>query len=129
VEPLATLADLKAHWSGLPADKEDDAEQKLMEASVIIRELYPVDARIKAGTLNPDTVRLVVCQMVKAALDVDETEMPADVSQASFTTGPFTQNLSFRSRDGNLFLTKLQRQLLTGGGARSRKAFTITPGR
>lgn len=128
-EPLATLADLKTHWPALGPADEREAEQKLVEASIVLRGLYPwIDARISAGTLAQETVTYVVCDMVKTALDVSEHAIPGDVSQASFTSGPFTQNLSFRSRDGNLFLTRLHRQLLTGGGTRNRKAFTITPG-
>lgn len=130
MEPLATLEDLKDHWAGLDEGMWSDADQKLREASVVVRGLYPwVDARIKSGALAADTVKYVVCDMVKTALDVSEHEIPGDVSQASFTSGPFTQNLSFRSREGNLFLTRLHRQLLTGGGSRNRKAFTIIPGR
>lgn len=129
--PLATIADLRQHWPAMTTDMEDDAEHKLFEASVIVRGLYPwVDQRIENGTLSAATVTYVVCDMVKTALNVGETDvdLPSNVSQASFTTGPYTQNLSFRSNDGNLFLTKLHRQLLTGGGSRNRRAFTIIPG-
>lgn len=126
--PLATLVDLKNHWSGLRAEDEADAGQKLMEASIIVRGLYPVDVRIMSGVLDPETVTYVVCDMVKTALDITETDVPADVTQLSFGAGGFTQSATFKDRDGKLFLTKLHRQLLTGGGARNRKAFTIMPG-
>lgn len=128
MEPLATIVDLRNHWSALPVDKESDAEQKLMEASVTVRSLYPVDARIKSGLLMRETAVLVVCDMVKTALDIDDTEIPADVTQLSFGAGGFNQSATFRARDGKLFFTRLHRQMLSGGGARNRKAFMIMPG-
>lgn len=129
--PFATLDDLRAHWSGLPVDLEDEAEQKLSEASTILRGLYPgIDARVVSGALSSDVVILVVCQMVATAI---RREMDAgngdNVEQQSFTTGPYTQSLHFRVRDAELFLSRMHRQLLSGGGARNRKAFTIIPGR
>ena len=128
MEPLATVADLRKHWSALPVDKEPEAEQKLLEASVIVRSLFSVDARIRSGKLMRETAVFVVCDMVKTALDIDETDIPADVTQLSFGAGPHTQSYSFKDRDGKLFFTRLHRQMLTGGGARSRKAFMIMPG-
>ncbi|POH58269.1 hypothetical protein [Arthrobacter glacialis] len=128
MDALATLAELKKHWPSLPAEQEADAEQKLIEASIIVRGLYPVDARIASGALDPATAAYVVCDMVKTAMDIDETDVPADVTQLSFGAGGFTQSATFKDRDGKLFLTKLHRQLLSGGGSRNRKAFTIIPG-
>lgn len=129
MKPFATLADLTNHWPDLPENKEEEAEHKLKEASTLVRGLYPAtDGKIKAGTLSEDVVVLVVCDVVKEALNISDDEAQGNLSQATFGAGPFTRNLSFRSREGNLFLKKLHRQLLTGGGSRSRRAFTIMPG-
>lgn len=130
-EPFATLDDLVKHWPGIPDELREVAETKLAEASTIIRGLYPgIDARISEGRLDVDVVKLVVCQMVattlKRELDASEGD---DVSQQTFTAGMFSQSLSFRAREASLFLTKLHRQLLSGGGNRNRKAFMIIPGR
>lgn len=130
MEPFATVAHLQKHWPELPAELEEVAKTKLEEASIIIRGLYPVvDARLESGVLKVETVRLVVCQMVatviKRELNTPEGE---DVTQQSFTAGSFTQSLQFRVREAELFLSRLHRQLLSGGGARNRKAFMIVPG-
>lgn len=130
MEPFATVADLQKHWPELPSELEEVAATKLEEASIIIRGLYPMaDARIESGVLKVETVRLVVCQMVatviKRELNTPEGE---DVTQQSFTAGSFTQSLQFRVREAELFLSRLHRQLLSGGGARNRKAFMIVPG-
>lgn len=130
-EPFASLDDLVKHWPDLPEELQEVAETKLSEASTILRGLYPgIDARISSGKLDQDVVKLVVCQMVATALkrELDASEGD-DVSQQTFTAGPFSQSLSFRAREASLFLTKLHRQLLGGGGNRNRKAFMIIPGR
>ncbi len=130
-EPFASLNDLVKHWPDLPEELHEVAETKLSEASIIIRGLYPgIDGRISSGKLDSDVVKLVVCQMVTTALkrELDASDGD-DVSQQTFTAGPFSQSLSFRAREASLFLTKLHRQLLGGGGNRNRKAFMIIPGR
>lgn len=129
-EPFATLAELKAHWPGLPAEYDDEATQKLSEASIIIRGLYPgIDERISSGKLDADVVKLVVCQMVttviKREIDGDDADR---FEQKQFTSGPFQQSVSYRIREAALFLTKLHKQLLSGGSGRNGKAFMIVPG-
>lgn len=131
MEPFATLDQLKKHWSLLPEEVEEEAEQKLIESSIFIRGLYPsIDAWIASGRVALETVVYVSCVMVstviKRELNTPEAE---DVSQLSFAAGGFSQSVQFRIRDAELFLSRVHRQLLTGGGARGRKAFMIVPGR
>lgn len=110
--PFANLEDLKKHWPGLPTEDESEAEQKLIEASLIIRTKYPtIDRRISTGELDPDVVKYVVCRMVRRALDVPE-EVPENVGQLSFTAGPFSQSATFRNNDGSLYLGKADADLL-----------------
>lgn len=128
--PFATLADLQTHWPELPAELTAVAETKLSEASTILRGLYPdLDARIASGALSEDVVKLVVCQMVATVMQREIDGGDADrFEQQSFTSGPFTQQVSYRIREASLFLTRLQKQLLSGGAGKNRKAFTIVPG-
>lgn len=130
-EPFATIEDLVKHWPDIPEELRDVAETKLDEASIIVRGLYPgIDERISEGKLDVDVVKLVVCQMVATTLKREiEAGAGDDVSQQTFTAGLYSQSLSFRAREATLFLTKLHRQLLGGGGNRNRKAFMIIPGR
>lgn len=134
MEPFATIEDLRKHWPGLPEELEDVAETKLDEGSIIIRGLYPdVDSRLVSGALKVETVRLVLCQMVatliKRELEDDGDTVSDGVTQQSFTAGPYSQSVSFRVREAELFLTRLHKLLLGGGGSRNRKAFMIIPGR
>lgn len=124
---FATLADLKLHWSKLPTDREADAAQKLHEASVEIRGLYPrIDGRIASGDLDADVAKLVACRMVKRAIDGRGEDM-VGVNSATAQTGPFTQTLQFTNPDGSVYLSRADKRLLAGG--RSARAFTIHPGR
>lgn len=129
--PFATIEDLRKHWPDLPAELETTATTKLAEASLIIRGLYPgIDQRIASGRLDADVVNLVVCQMVATALKRELKAPESDnVQQQSWTAGPYTQAMTFRLQEAELFLSGLHKKLLSGGGKRNQKAFMIVPGR
>lgn len=133
--PFATLADLRTHWSKLPAADEDDAEQKLAEASIEVRSLYrDVDSRIALWVadnsnplgLDPDVPRLVVCRMVKRAMDNASRGGLDGVNSVQESTGPFAQTLNFTNPEGNLYLSKSDKRLLAAGRP-GRQAWTIMP--
>ena len=128
----AMLADLRAHWSKLPAEDEDDAAQKLHEASVEIRGNYPdIDARlsisVEAGGLDPDVPKLVVCRMVKRAMDVSEDTPTAGFESMQFGSGPFSMGGKVHNPDGNIYLSAADKRLLSKPHARGQ-AWTIHPG-
>lgn len=134
---FATVADLRNHWAALPTEREEEAAQKLSEASIEVRGLYrDVDARLAlfaADTsaengLDPETVRLVVCRMVKRAMDVSaDSDVPVGVESFSFGTGPFQMGGKVLNPDGNIYLSAADKRLL--GPSRSRrKAWTIPVG-
>ncbi|MNW35802.1 Phage protein Gp19/Gp15/Gp42 [compost metagenome] len=111
-EPFATIEDLKKHWPALPPEDVPEAEQKLIEASLVIRAKYPdIDQRIASGELDRDVVTYVVCRMVRRALDTPE-DVPENATQMSFTAGPFSQSATFRNTDGALYLGKSDKELL-----------------
>jgi len=129
-EPFATLTDLQKHWPALPGEDEPEAEQKLVEASLVIRALYPdIDQRIASGALDKDIATYVVCRMVKRAMDTPE-EVPENATQLSFAAGGFSQSMSLKNSDGSLYLGKSDKELLApkprdDGG----EFFNIMPGR
>lgn len=124
----ATVANLQEHWPGLPDSRLDEAGQKLHEASIEVRALYPdVDRRVVSGELDPDVPRLVVCRMVKRSMDSPLDEGMAGVGSTTAQTGPFSQTLSFTNPDGNIYLSKADRRLLESGRRKAR-AWTIHPG-
>ena len=129
-EPFATIEDLKKHWPALPPEDVAEAEQKLIEASLVIRAKYPdIDQRIASGELDRAVVTYVVCRMVRRALDTPE-DVPENATQMSFTAGPFSQSATFRNTDGALYLGKSDKELLepqprVDGG----QFFNLMPGR
>lgn len=124
--PFATLGDLRLHWSELPAEREADAEQKLAEASIILRALYSgIDAKIASGQVDSDVVKLIVCRMVKRSLLAAINDVEG-VATRNETAGGVSMGISFSNPNGNLYLTKDDKNLL--GGGRRGKAFMIVPG-
>jgi hypothetical protein len=128
----ATLADLELHWSALPAEDEPDAEQKIHEASIEVRGNYPeIDARILIpvadGGMDPDIPKLVVCRMVKRAMDVSEDAPTAGLESFQFGTGPFSVGGKVHNPDGNIYLSAADKRLLSKSRP-VRKAWTIHPG-
>lgn len=128
----ATLADLKLHWSALPAEDEAEATQKLHEASIEVRGNYPdIDARILIplvdGGMDPDIPKLVVCRMVKRAMDVDENATTAGMESIQFGSGPFSMGGKVHNPDGNVYLSSADKRLLAKSRP-VRKAWTIHPG-
>lgn len=125
--PFAIVADLREHWPKLPVADEDEASQKLAEASIEVRALFPdVDSRITAATLDPDVPKLVVCRMVKRAMDNASRGGLDGVGSVQESAGPFAQTLNFTNPDGNLYLSKSDKRLLAAGRP-GRKAWTIHP--
>lgn len=127
----ASIEDLKKHWSKLPAEDEGEAAQKLHEASVEIRGNYPdLDHRIAIpvldGGMDPEIPKLIACRMVKRAMDAPDERL-AGVEQVQQNAGPFGQTLRFTNPDGNIYLSKADRNLLKASRPRG-KAFTIHPG-
>lgn len=127
-EDYASWDDLTKHWVDVIDEDHDEAVQKLHEASVEIRALYPdLDDAIANGTVDPDVPRLVACRMVKRAMDAPPAIGDgAGVTQATTTTGPFSQNLTFSNPDGAVYLSGADKRLLrTARGA--RRPSTIHP--
>lgn len=124
----ASLEDLQEHWSALPAAKESEAQQKLHEASVEVRALYPdLDGRITSCLIDADVPRLVVCRMVKRALEPkDENAPPSGMESFQFGAGPFSMGGKMANPDGSLYLTAADKRLLAK--SKRRQAFTIHPG-
>lgn len=125
----ATVEDLKVHWSELPDDDAEDATQKLKEASIEIRALFPdIDRRILALTLDPEVPQLVACRMVKRAMDVDDdADVPlAGMETVQFGAGPFQFGGKVSNPDGNVYLSASDKRLLRA--PRDGRVFSTQPG-
>ncbi|AIY01210.1 hypothetical protein ART_1611 [Arthrobacter sp. PAMC 25486] len=121
MEPFATLQDLEVSWPAINESQREDAPQKLVEASLIIRALKPdIDALILVELMDPDLPKMVVCGMVKRALKTPDAGEGIGTQQQ--TAGPFSQSFTYTNPDGNLYLSKLDKRILGIGAA---QAFTV----
>lgn len=125
--PYSNIQEFKKHWPAMPADRETEAIQKLLEASIEIRAEYPdLEERLNAGKLDREVVRLVVNRMVKRAIDIPMEDY-AGVQSATAQAGPLAQTLNFSNPDGSVYMSKKDHRLLRGASL-SQEAFTILPG-
>jgi len=127
----ATAEDLRKHWKSIPDSIEDDEiGQTLDEAEIIVLAEYPlVPAWIASGKTSVEAVKLVLCRMARRALR-PTNEAAEQMESLSRGAGPFTTTLNFRGpvEDGELYLKKSDRRLITGTEATSPgSAFTIYP--
>lgn len=128
----STLAELKLHWPGLPAEDEVEAGQKIHEASIEVRGNYPdLDYRLTLlpddGGMDPEIPRLVVNRMVKRAMTADDSGAPQGFETVQFGTGPFTMGGKVLNPDGNVYLSAADKRLLAKSRP-ARRAFTVHPG-
>ncbi|MDK8497566.1 Gp19/Gp15/Gp42 family protein [Corynebacterium accolens] len=102
---FATESDLQARWSLAPEGEQ--ALAVLEDASVWLQAMYslPDNPSEKLASV----LRIIVCSMAKRALQSENTDHMESLSQ---TAGPFSQSSSFRNSEGNLFLTKAEREML-----------------
>lgn len=124
----ARIEDLRTHWPDLPVEREAEAAQKLREAEIEIRALFPdVDSRIDALTLDFQVPQLVVCRMVRRAMDVSADVPTAGLESFQIGTGPFTMGGKIHNPDGNLYLTAADKRLLSNP-RQPRRGWTIRMG-
>lgn len=104
----ATVADVESRWHALTGADASRCGALLDDASDMIDSTCP-----HAGEASEATRRRVACAMVIRALQSGDM---AGVTQASQTTGPFSQSWSYSNPSGDLYLTKAERSALGSGG-------------
>lgn len=125
-EPFAAAADIGEGWRPLTGPESDRARVLTAKASRYLRAEFPeVDARIEAGTLDPELVRDVVCDMVRRVLVVP-TDQPA-MTQMQQSAGIFSQGVTFANPGADPYLTKADRRRLGMSAQRATTVDMFTP--
>lgn len=106
---FATVDDVRLRWVNAPAVVTDEViGAALADAEVWLRASYPMIPESPEPTLAR-VLSLVSSSMVRRSL------MAADrdgVTQQQASAGPFSQSVSYRNPEGDLFLTAQERRML-----------------
>ncbi|RYQ39381.1 Phage protein Gp19/Gp15/Gp42 [Bifidobacterium pseudolongum subsp. globosum] len=107
--PFAIVEDLEARWHALTSEERRRAERLLADASDLIRTSCPNWSRA-----TPLTLERVACSIVKRAMLASDDI--AGVTQHSQTAGSYSESFSYSNPDGDLYLTRSEKESLGGDG-------------
>lgn len=112
----ATADDIELRWETLTDAQRKQAEALILDASTAIHGQYP-DCETHS---TEQALRMVVCTLVITRM---QSLSHMGATQASETTGPFTESYSYGSSGaGDWYLTAAMRRALGYGSGR---AFTV----
>ena len=117
--PFAQVSDLEQRWRKLSDTEQNTAEALLADASIMIR-----NRASDATHTDADTLRMVVCEMVKRAM-AGPMAAGMGVNSIQQGAGPYQQTASFTNPLGDLYLSKSDLKDLGSG---RQVAFTIELG-
>lgn len=101
----ASHSDIEARWRTLTTSEQAQADTLCADASAIIDSLVTVDVS------KIELAKVVCCNMVIRAMSASQSDAYG-LSQSSMTAGPYTQSWSYANPSGDMYLTKLDRQML-----------------
>lgn len=132
--PFATKEQLAAYWRALTGDEPDRADLLLMLASNRLRltaetDGVDIDAKITASQAYETTVRWVVMEAVKRAMQSSGDPDRPSVESAQITAGPYSENFKYVNPTGDLFFRKSELAALGLSGKQTLKGFTTAPER
>lgn len=105
---FADVSDLEARWHELDATEQARAEVLLDDASAMLSEL--VDVREGDGD-QAALLEMVCCNMVIRAMAQSASDA-FGLASSTMTAGPYTQSWSYSNPSGDMYLTRLERQML-----------------
>lgn len=109
--PFADNTDVSIRWRTLSTSEQQQADALCSDASAVIRARFPgIDSQVTGGTVDADTLTMVVAGMVKRAM----LGGADGVTSASLTVGPFAQAQTYANPLGNVFLTAQDMVLIVG---------------
>lgn len=117
-ERFAAAADLEARWRTLSDDEGRRADTLLGDASVFLAALMRKSGvGVAPGdSIQSETLKAVCCSMVQRAMSAATDSAP--FSQESMAAGPFSQSYTYANPNGDMYLTKGERQRLGLDGQR-----------
>lgn len=113
---FATYEDLEARWRPLTADEQSMATTLLDDAAVMLSGLVDVDDEDEH---QADCLKIVSCSMVKRSMMANASSV-FGVDELSATMGPIGQTAHFSNPNGDMYLTKREKNMLGIGGGNGR---------
>ena len=109
----ATYQDVEARWRDLTADEQTKCSTLLDDAAAMLDTMVTVNDSDEAQAY---LLKVVSCNMVIRSMVASESTA-LGVDQLSATMGPFGQTAHFANPNGDLYLTRQERDMLGIGWA------------
>lgn len=115
---FAAAADLEARWRTLSDGEARRADVLLGDASVFLSSLMRKGGVgvVPSDSIQSETLKAVCCAMVQRAMSAGTDSAP--FSQESVAAGPFSQSYTYANPNGDMYVTKMERQRLGLDGQR-----------
>lgn len=121
MEPFATVEDLAAGWSGYEDDMEEQASTMLVRVSTRLAAMLAahgieVD---RHDEVQSAILKDVTCEVVRRSLSSQSVADGMPVSQFTETATPYSNSYIFSNANGDVYLTRQEKELLglVGGHA------------
>lgn len=129
MDPFATVADLSAGWSGYEDAMEEQAETMLARVSMRLA------AMLKSHGIDVDRyddvqsaiLKDVTCEVVRRSLSSQNVADGMPVSQFTETATPYSNSYTFSNANGDVYLTRQEKELLGLVGGRAVFAPMVAP--
>lgn len=122
-QTFATSTDVENRWRELTISERDLADTLAEDASRRVRRRWKtIDARIAAGALDSEDVRMVVAGVVKRAMLNSASE---GVSSKTDSGGVYSQSVTYVNPSANLYFTEEDARVLNPNPHRVR-SITLT---
>lgn len=117
IESFATANDLASRWHSLTDEECTKANVHLMDVTEYIKARSPVWRKLQ--TERPRLLTKVTCDIVRRIMQADSTGFPGGATQVMQVTGSFSEQYSFASATGDMYLRDDEKRLLGIGGQRA----------
>nr|DAF39955.1 MAG TPA: hypothetical protein [Caudoviricetes sp.] len=119
-EPFASVDDLEKRWRKLTDEEYEKAYTHLMDVTDYIKERSPNWQRLHDE--RPRLLAKITCDIVRRIMQADPYGIPGGVTQMNQTAGSFSEQYSFGSPTGDLWLRDDEKRIL---GINAQRAFSI----
>ncbi|WP_137656945.1 Gp19/Gp15/Gp42 family protein [Bifidobacterium moukalabense] len=119
-DQFASTDDLERRWHALTSDERTKADVHLGDVTEYIKACSPIWRKLR--TEHPRLLTKVTCDIVRRIMQADSTGFPGGVTQMNQTTGSFSEQYSFDTPTGDMYLRDDEKRLL---GIGAQHAFSV----